>query len=216
MVSKPTSSYARELKPALPGAVFEPARSRLLWLPVQLAVIALGIISLAAGWVPWVLAGGVSLVLGASFAGLTFLAHETLHGAVVRGQVPHLGEDAAGTVGTFGPRDVDVCRHVRQPQPRTPVPRPRCQQLPQSAFGHSQRPVETIGHFGRGKQRFRVRGIYLAGSFQLGTRLLCEPIAIRGASCLRERDAGLDHRRMRAWIANAADAGLLEARQRGP
>ena len=87
MVLKPTSSYVRDLKPALPGPVFEPARSRLLWLPVHLAVIALGIFSLAAGWVPWVMAGGVSLLLGASFAGLTFLGHETLHGAVVRGRL---------------------------------------------------------------------------------------------------------------------------------
>jgi len=95
MVSRPTSSYARELKPTLPGTVFEPARSRLFWLPVHLAVVAFGIVSLAAGWVPWVLAGGVSLVLGASFAGLTFLGHETLHGAVVRGR---LGRRLVGSI----------------------------------------------------------------------------------------------------------------------
>ena len=51
-----------------------------------MGIIALGITSLAAGWVPWLAAGGVSLLIGASFAGLTFLAHETLHGAVVRGR----------------------------------------------------------------------------------------------------------------------------------
>jgi len=53
-------------------------------LPLHVGVISLGILSLAAGWVPWLAAGGVSLVIGSSFAGLTFLAHETLHGAVVR------------------------------------------------------------------------------------------------------------------------------------
>jgi len=81
---RPVSFYARELKPALPGPTFEPAHSRLWWLPLHVGVISLGILSLAAGWVPWLAAGGVSLVIGSSFAGLTFLAHETLHGAVVR------------------------------------------------------------------------------------------------------------------------------------
>jgi fatty acid desaturase len=85
-VLRPVSFYVRELKPALPGPAFEPAHSRLWWLPVHTCVIALGILSLAAGWVPWLAAGGVSLLIGASFAGLTFLAHETLHGAVVRGR----------------------------------------------------------------------------------------------------------------------------------
>lgn len=83
---RPVSFYARALGPALPEQTFEPSRSRLWWLPVHLAIISLGIASLAAGWVPWLAAGGVSLLIGASFAGLTFLAHETLHGAVVRGR----------------------------------------------------------------------------------------------------------------------------------
>lgn len=80
------SHYARALKPELPAQASAPARSRLWWLPAHVAVISAGITSLAAGWVPWFLAAGVSLVIGASFAGLTFLAHETLHGAVVRGR----------------------------------------------------------------------------------------------------------------------------------
>jgi fatty acid desaturase len=81
---RPVSFYVRELKPALPATTFEPEHSRLWWLPLHLGVISLGIVSLAAGWVPWLAAGGVSLLIGSSFAGLTFLAHETLHGAVVR------------------------------------------------------------------------------------------------------------------------------------
>jgi fatty acid desaturase len=56
----------------------------LWWLPIHVGVISLGIWGLAAGWVPWLAAGGVSLVIGSCFAGLTFLAHETLHGAVIR------------------------------------------------------------------------------------------------------------------------------------
>lgn len=86
MVIRPVSYYVRELKPSLPASAFEPARSRLLWLPIHVAVITLGIVSLAAGWVPWLWAGGISLLIGASFAGLTFLGHETLHGATVRGR----------------------------------------------------------------------------------------------------------------------------------
>jgi fatty acid desaturase len=83
---RPASFYARELGPFLPKHTFEPSRSRLWWLPLHVCVISVGITSLAAGWVPWWAASGVSLLIGASFAALTFLAHETLHGAVVRGR----------------------------------------------------------------------------------------------------------------------------------
>ncbi|MET0413388.1 MAG: fatty acid desaturase [Polyangiaceae bacterium] len=74
------------MKPALPAEAFEPARGRLLWLPVHLTAIVLGIVGIARGWVAEWSALPVSLAIGASFAGLTFLAHETLHGAVVRGR----------------------------------------------------------------------------------------------------------------------------------
>jgi fatty acid desaturase len=87
MLSRPVSFYARAIKPELPGSALTPARSRLWWLPVHLLNVCACIAMLAAGWVPWALALGVSLVIGASFAGLTFLAHETLHGAVVRGRM---------------------------------------------------------------------------------------------------------------------------------
>jgi fatty acid desaturase len=90
------SSYARELRPDLPAAVFAPARSRVLWLPFHIAVIAVLAWSLATGRVPWPLWPLVSLVIGCSFAGVTFLGHETLHGAVVRGRW------AIRIVGWFG------------------------------------------------------------------------------------------------------------------
>jgi fatty acid desaturase len=64
--------------------VFEPARSRLLWLPVHLATISLSMAALASGLVPVWLAPLLSLLIGLSFAGLTFLGHEALHGAVLR------------------------------------------------------------------------------------------------------------------------------------
>jgi fatty acid desaturase len=84
MKSRSVSFYARAIKGDLPASALAPARSRLLWLPTHLAIIVVCTSALAGGWVPGWLAAGVSLLIGASFAGLTFLAHETLHGAVVR------------------------------------------------------------------------------------------------------------------------------------
>lgn len=81
---RPTSAYASELKPDLPARAFEPAHSRLLWLPVHLALVALGVFVTARQVVPGWSLPLVSLVIGCAFAGLAFLAHETLHGAVVR------------------------------------------------------------------------------------------------------------------------------------
>lgn len=95
---RPVSFYVRELKPALPETTFAPAHSRLWWLPLHLCVISLGIVSLAAGWVSGLAAGGVSLLIGSSFAGLTFLAHETLHGAVVRNR---RARHIVGSIGFF-------------------------------------------------------------------------------------------------------------------
>ncbi len=81
------ASYVRELKPTLPAHVFARAGSRLLWLPVHLAVIAAATWAIATRAVPWPMWPVLSLAIGASFGGLSFLAHETLHGAVVRGRV---------------------------------------------------------------------------------------------------------------------------------
>jgi fatty acid desaturase len=69
----------------LPSDQFAPALSRLLWLPVHLSVIVGGLLALSAlhGVLVKLL---VALVMGCSFAGLTFLGHELLHGAVVRGR----------------------------------------------------------------------------------------------------------------------------------
>jgi len=79
------SAYASELKPLLSAGAFLPARSRLLWLPVHLAVAAAGSLAMVF-WTPGLLVSlALSLVVGVSFAGLVFLGHEVLHGAVVRG-----------------------------------------------------------------------------------------------------------------------------------
>jgi fatty acid desaturase len=81
------ATYVRELRPELPAEVFEPATSRLLLVPVHLAVITLSILAIAESWVPWPVVPLLSLIIGASFAGLTFIAHEAMHGGIVRGRV---------------------------------------------------------------------------------------------------------------------------------
>ncbi|HYQ31275.1 MAG TPA: fatty acid desaturase [Polyangiaceae bacterium] len=88
MTESTIASYARELRPHLKRGVFRPARSRLWWLPVHLTVVSSCLIALQQHWLPWWAAPLLSLLIGMAFAGLTFLGHETLHGAIVR--QPHL------------------------------------------------------------------------------------------------------------------------------
>ena len=80
----PRSHYAGVLKPELSAGAFAPARSRLLRVPVHLAVAVMGIVAIARGWLPWPLVPVASLAIGMSFACLTFVAHEALHGGIVR------------------------------------------------------------------------------------------------------------------------------------
>jgi len=80
----PVSHYAHELRRDLPASAFAPAHSRLAWLPLHLAIIALATTSIAAGWVGWPIALLLVPVIGHSLAGLSFLGHDALHGAVVR------------------------------------------------------------------------------------------------------------------------------------
>jgi fatty acid desaturase len=82
----PASFYVKQLRGALPRETFRPAPSRLLWLPVHLTVIAGATLAVASRWAPWPSWPVLSLVIGMSFAGLMFLGHEVLHGAVVRGR----------------------------------------------------------------------------------------------------------------------------------
>jgi fatty acid desaturase len=80
----PRATYVRALRPDIPARVFERARSRLWFVPAHLAIITLASVTIVHGWAPWFVAPLLSLVIGASFAGMTFIAHEVLHGAVVR------------------------------------------------------------------------------------------------------------------------------------
>lgn len=79
-------AYVHALRPELPPHAFEPNRARLAWVPAHLTVVALSTVAIAAGWVPWPLVPLLSLAIGASFAGLTFIAHEAVHGGIVRGR----------------------------------------------------------------------------------------------------------------------------------
>lgn len=81
---QPRATYVRELRSDLAGHVFERARSRLWFVPMYLAIVVGGIVAL--GHVPWFVWPALSLAIGAGFAGLTFIAHEALHGAIVRGR----------------------------------------------------------------------------------------------------------------------------------
>ncbi len=96
MELRTVAAYARELRPTLPAATFEPATSRVLWLPVHVAIIGGLTWALAAGHVPAPLWPVVSLIIGICFAGVTFLGHETLHGGVVKGRL------AIRVIGWFG------------------------------------------------------------------------------------------------------------------
>lgn len=76
--------YAREARVHLPAAVFQPVPQRLLWLPIHLGIIAAIATWTVATQAPWYLALPGALIAGHSWACLAFLAHETLHHAVVR------------------------------------------------------------------------------------------------------------------------------------
>jgi fatty acid desaturase len=101
----PQSTYVHELRPSLPANAFAPATSRLALVPVHLAIVTMGILAVALGWVPWFVVPLVSLAIGISFACLTFVAHETVHGGIVRGQ---LAKQVVGWIGflpfTLSPR----------------------------------------------------------------------------------------------------------------
>ena len=78
------SKYVGALRPKLPTTAFEPSHSRLAFVPLHLAAIVMATIAIAAHWVPWPVVPALSIAIGISFACLTFVAHETLHGGIVR------------------------------------------------------------------------------------------------------------------------------------
>jgi fatty acid desaturase len=81
------SAYVREIRPLLPDSAFRPARSRALWVPLHYAILVLVIWAMGARLVPWPLWPVASILIGCCMAGVTFVAHEALHGGVVRGRM---------------------------------------------------------------------------------------------------------------------------------
>jgi len=84
MTEYPISEYARALRSHLPTPLFAPAPGRALWLLVHVAVIAVGVAAIAWHWGGWPGRIAFSLLIGHSFAGGAFVAHEALHGSIVR------------------------------------------------------------------------------------------------------------------------------------
>ena len=81
------ATYARAVRPSLADEVFVPARSRLLWLPFHVAVIAALAWSITTRELPALLWPIASIIIACSMSAVAFLGHETLHGGVVRGRV---------------------------------------------------------------------------------------------------------------------------------
>jgi fatty acid desaturase len=82
----PLSSYVHDLRGDLGPEVYEPARSRLVLLPIHIAVVATLTLAIARHWLPWPIVPLASIAIGISFACLGFIAHEALHGGIVRGK----------------------------------------------------------------------------------------------------------------------------------
>jgi fatty acid desaturase len=78
------SQYAHELRPHLPASVFSPVPARLWWLALHGSVVAVGVWAIAVADLGWPIDALISVAIGLAFAGMAFVAHEALHGALVR------------------------------------------------------------------------------------------------------------------------------------
>lgn len=76
--------YAREVRRHLPADVFRPVPVRAAWLPLHLTMIAGLNAYVVAAAPPWYVSVCLAVLAGHSWVCLAFLAHETLHHAVVR------------------------------------------------------------------------------------------------------------------------------------
>jgi channel protein (hemolysin III family) len=76
--------YARELKKRLPRDVFEPVPARLLWALPHLTILVLGVLAILGTTWPLIAKLPISVLMGLSIGSLGFLAHEVLHGSVVK------------------------------------------------------------------------------------------------------------------------------------
>src|SRR4249919_2823785 len=76
--------YARELRDDLPADSFQRNPARLWWLPAHLALIGGAAYTLLALDIHWGLRLLLSVAIGHSYGCLMYLAHEILHGSVVK------------------------------------------------------------------------------------------------------------------------------------
>ncbi len=76
--------YTTELRRLLPDHYFQPVPQRALWIVPYAAIVLLGGWVITRGGTPTIWKLALSLPLGMAFASLGFLAHEILHGGVVR------------------------------------------------------------------------------------------------------------------------------------
>jgi fatty acid desaturase len=76
--------YAKELRPDIPPEAFNRNPRRLLWLPVHLAIIGCAIAALLTTQMHWGWRLLLSGVIGHSYGVLMYLAHEILHGTVIK------------------------------------------------------------------------------------------------------------------------------------
>jgi len=81
---QPVQHYAREVRRHLPATVFQRTPERLWWLPLHLGLIVALATYVVRGAPPWYVAVPCALLAGHSWGCLGFLAHETLHHAVVK------------------------------------------------------------------------------------------------------------------------------------
>ena len=84
------AEYVRTVRPELPASAFAPATSRLALIPIVLGIVVMATLAVALHWVPWFVVPVLAVVIGVGFACLTFIGHETVHGAIVRGRAARL------------------------------------------------------------------------------------------------------------------------------
>lgn len=87
MIKSSIAHYAQVLRRHLPANIFLPVPWRLAWIALHTAVIAAGICLLVMRVGGWPARLFLSILVGHSFAGLAFVGHELLHGAILRHQI---------------------------------------------------------------------------------------------------------------------------------
>ena len=80
----PIGWYAAKIAPHLPKEAFKPATQRLWGGLAYLVLTVSGIAAIGLLELHWLANLGIAFVIGQSFAGIGFLAHEILHGTVVK------------------------------------------------------------------------------------------------------------------------------------